>query len=185
MLDKGLRKVSFILLTVALYIVLVILGTVLIFFGVFRNPFVWWQSMGSPPDKPTSIVGIVISDYRNRIADLYVETATGKIYYCCSQGSDWHLAEQPPNAPEGYFLEPKPPYWPDRFYELGYLRGRVTSYKEMIWNWEWLYDATRYVLLENGTVWQWRDDQTIIFRDYYILISIMGVVAIGLIVWRV
>src|SRR5687768_16481483 len=54
---------------------------------------VTWESLGSPPESPTRFVAGKVGEYpggetyNGRETTIYVETSSGKIYRCCSNGN--------------------------------------------------------------------------------------------------
>ena len=123
-----------------------------------------WRSLGVPPDRG---VDIVTGD----TDVVYVRTAAGSIYGCRHRGTGaadncWYKAQEPLSVdPEATFdkrlyqseVEPPPGTVADRL--------EVT-----IWLAEDAFE-TRYVLLEDGTVWKWEYD---VGSYWNLLILIIG-----------
>jgi len=110
-----------------------------------------WQALGTPPDKA---VGFVTGD----ISVIFVSTAAGDIYGCkhekTGDASCWHAAQEPLRVdPETQFDNPIPRS------EFKPPRGAIAD--ELVAT-IWYADAvfeTRYVLLEDGTVWKWENER--------------------------
>jgi hypothetical protein len=104
--------------------------------------FVQWQTLGAPPEKALKIIDIG-NEFGTQ--DISVETDDGKVYRF--QPSTWQVTDKPPTArsfPQtcldpGSKLPPPP--------------GNVISCAEVS-AFEWIIDRTRFVLLDNGTVWR-------------------------------
>lgn len=110
-----------------------------------------WQALGAPPEK---VVGFVTGD----INVIYVSTASGGIYGCEHEisvnDSCWQAAQEPLRVD------------PDVQFDNSVFRGvlkppRGVIVDELVAT-LWYADAafeTRYILLEDGTVWKWENDK--------------------------
>lgn len=110
-----------------------------------------WQALGAPPEKA---VGFVTGD----INVIYVSTVAGGIYGCEHEisvnDSCWQVAQEPLRVdPETLF---------DKSVFLGTLKPPHGVIVDELVATIWYADAafeTRYILLEDGTVWKWENDR--------------------------
>ena len=113
--------------------------------------FAWWQSMGTPPEQPHRIVGLgTHSDEHN--VDIYVETTKGSIYLRRKDGKKWELA----NLPQGLYISPCDGHDDVRQSSFANLPAQVVDCYQVPWVLESATDTTYVVILEDGSVWQWR-----------------------------
>jgi len=113
-----------------------------LWYRMSEGALVQWQTLGSPPEKAIRIIDIG-NEFGTQ--DISIETDSGKVYRF--KQSTWQATEKPPTArnfPQTcYATAPKLPSPP----------GNVISCAE-ISAFEWITDRTRFVLLDNGTVWR-------------------------------
>ena len=110
-----------------------------------------WQTLGAPPEKAVAIVT------GNRDT-LYVQTDTGRLYACTNTSTD---------APENCWRESPPPEPSNRFVRFdenldAFVTrappGKVVDTLDVTINMADFPLRTRYVLLEDGTLWWWDYD---------------------------
>ncbi len=109
--------------------------------GVFTS----WQSLGSPPEHITRLLGYEFGD-RGRIL-VRVETNSGTLYQCCSQENvDWHK------------VTPSDLVYMDACFDLPPQANApppiVISCVE-VFAFEGATDRTQFVLLDDGSIWTW------------------------------
>jgi len=167
-------------LTVLLSVALGILGLVaaLWLFGKYsRGDFARWHSVGAPPEQAVKILGFDPSSNKNRDAYVYVETTTDKVYTypCCSlRDAMWQeveLAEDPYYFGVGCFG----PYDRRHHPYFANLPAEVVDCQVVNWSWEWFGDISYFVLLDDGTIWWWRDEDLFKFGMFFVFI-ICGII---------
>jgi hypothetical protein len=113
--------------------------------------FAWWQSMGTPPEQPRRIVGLDAHSDKHNV-DIYVETTKGSIYLRRKDSKKWEIA----NLPQGLYISPCNEYNEVRQSSFANLPTEVVDCYQVPWYFEWVTDTTYVVILEDGSVWQWR-----------------------------
>jgi len=117
-----------------------------------------WHSLGTTPEQPVSFVGLHPHVNGGRDADVYVETATGAVYRyaCCSQRqAAWHETKVTDELWPGLCdrddpgeIIPHP--------ALARLPAKVIACAEILWE-KNRNDVSYFVLLEDRSVWWWRE----------------------------
>lgn len=123
-----------------------------------RGEFAWWHSLGTPPEQPVSFVGLHPHVNGGRDADVYVETATGAVYRyaCCSQRqAAWHETKVIDELWPGLCDRDDPGEIIPR-HALTRLPVQVIACTEILWE-KNPNDVSYFVLLEDHSVWWWRE----------------------------
>jgi len=113
--------------------------------------FAWWQSLGAPPEQPSRIVGLGPHSDGNNV-DVYIETTKGSIYLRRKDSQKWEIV----NLPQGLYISPCDEFDEVRESSFANLPAQVVDCYNVLWSIEWTTDTTYVVLLEDGSVWQWR-----------------------------
>jgi hypothetical protein len=119
---------------------------------VADGSFAWWRSLGTPPEQPHRIAGLDPYSQENS-ADVYVETTNGSIYLRRKDGEKWETASLPQGLYKSQCYEHdmvRQPYFAN-------LPARVVDCHQILWSLEWTTDTTYFVILEDNSVWQWRN----------------------------
>lgn len=148
-----------------------------LFVFIPRLPIALWQSMGSPPEKATKFLEIHVIDKSSYAVDIYIETASQKIYCYCDKSKKWEET----NLPDRYLEDYRPLgnwYKPPRFNNLPY---RIIDAASVSWVQEWLYATTTFVILEDGSVWQWLDNQGDFVTVFYISLFLVYLIVLTII----
>ena len=141
-----------------------LLGTSLFTF-IPKLTFALWQSMGSPPQKAIKFLEIRVIDKSSHAVDVYVETASQKVYCYCDKSKKWEETHLPENNYFKDYYALGNLYQPPKFNNLS---GKVIDAASIFWVREWLYVSTTFVILDDGSVWQWLDSQSDFVIMFYI-----------------
>jgi hypothetical protein len=116
-----------------------------------------WRPAAPPPDGAIRILGIDLQDTRrdgNDSSDavLYIETISGRAYKLAGEGAQAGWEEIDPSAVTTWPWEcDLPPVVPPP--------STVIDAAGASWCGEWHSGQVRYVVLEDGSVWQWKADR--------------------------
>jgi hypothetical protein len=119
---------------------------------VADGSFAWWQSLGTPPELPRKIAGLD-TYWQDKSADVYIETIAGSIYLHRKDVEKWEMVSLPPDLykfPCDEHDVGRQPYFVN-------LPARVVDCQRIPWSSEWITDTTYFVILEDNSVWQWRN----------------------------
>jgi len=111
---------------------------------ISEGGFTRWRSLGSPPDRIVTLLGIGSCAPGHA---LYVETVEGRTYRYCPRTSAQWVEMTPPQYIHHQecvslpHLAPSPPHPPTACVE-------IAAY-------EWVTDRTQFALLDDGAVWIW------------------------------
>lgn len=128
----------------------------------------WWSKIGTAPEKVTRVLTITILETERQIVEIYLKTATGKILLYDKRTNQWTIVSalpQPTGDDINWFYHNVPPYDTQRFPEFASLPGRVKDATYKAWSIEGIGDSTNLVILEDNSLWEWRDNQ----RNAYVL----------------
>jgi len=152
-----------------------LVGNVAYFRYQKAGAFSHWQSLGAPP---YSGVDIVTGD----IGVVYVRTAAGNIYGCMHKrkrvaDNCWYEAQEPLSVDRKATFD-------NRLYqnEVEPPPGSVADMLDVtVWHAEDAFE-TRYILLEDGTVWKWEYDMGAYFSLFILILGPLAGLALGIMV---
>lgn len=121
--------------------------------GVQSGSWEWWQSFGKPEAGAMRFWGIK-PNHNNHTVQVYVETARGIVYSCCSNPSgSWEEAKSPIDKGSSTCAGFQDPTSKQRTFSN--LPGKIVDCTRMMWSWEWVANDDFFVILEDGSVWKW------------------------------
>jgi hypothetical protein len=123
-----------------------------------KNASAQWCSLGTPPERAVSFVGLYPHVNDSRDVDVYVETESGAVYRyaCCSHPqAAWRKAQVTEELWPGSCdrddpgeIVPRP--------ALARLPTKVIACEEILWD-KNPPDTSYFVLLDDHSVWWWRE----------------------------
>lgn len=148
-------------LSVVMALAVGILGVVVVGWVVrqqLKSVSAQWRSLGTPPERAVGFVGVSPHDNDGRDVNVYVETVSGTVYRyaCCSHPqAAWHKAQVTDELWPGSCdrddpgeIVPRP--------ALARLAAKVIACEEILWG-KTPPDTSYFVLLDDHSVWWWRE----------------------------
>jgi hypothetical protein len=143
------------------------------------DTFVRWKQLGKPPSGAASFIAIG-RDFKTDRVWVSVKNARGEAYlYSGEKDGQWEPGEgfagQIPQDCAGAIYPPSDPSFQQ-------LPGKPRKCASIVWSWEWDTISDLFVILADGSVWQWQVRHTFAASMAWICVTPLALIAAGWIV---